>query len=286
MRVEIFISLIIYIEDRLEDEISVNRVVSYSGYSRSAVYNLFVEFCSMSPGVYIRSRKLCRAANLLRLTSMTCIQIAILLGFSTPQSFSREFKRFLGVSPRYYRNSDTWDLSNLVLPIHLRKTMLCENVNYKVISSFDLTLNVIQKKRTEVVLPNRGDNRDLVWLYSIMSIMNGYDYYLASSVEVIPGGVYSFMLNSQIGPAVDKEHKKERGGEIVTVASGMYLKYSFLGTYEEYKELPTNISFFLLPQLGLVRRTGMDIERLVKMGTNSYTVQCEYYMPVSRRGLH
>ena len=65
---------------------------------------------------YIRRRRLCRAAILVRLTSMTMIDIATLLLFDSQQSFCREFKKVFGCSPRQYRRSDCWNLAGICAP--------------------------------------------------------------------------------------------------------------------------------------------------------------------------
>lgn len=50
-------------------------------------------------GEYIRKRRLCRAAILVRLTAKSMLDIALSLHFDSQQSFSREFKKLFGCSP-------------------------------------------------------------------------------------------------------------------------------------------------------------------------------------------
>ncbi|END57144.1 bacterial regulatory helix-turn-helix s, AraC family protein, partial [Escherichia coli p0305293.13] len=41
------------------------------------------------------------------------LDIALSLHFDSQQSFSREFKKLFGCSPREYRHRDYWDLANI-----------------------------------------------------------------------------------------------------------------------------------------------------------------------------
>lgn len=105
-----------WIEANLENRIFIEDIVSFSGFSRRHMYNIFKEHTGLAIGSYIRQRKLCRAAYKLKLTSLSLVQIAFSLEFDSQQSFSREFKKLFNVSPKSYRDSDVWDMPHLRVP--------------------------------------------------------------------------------------------------------------------------------------------------------------------------
>jgi AraC family transcriptional activator of mar-sox-rob regulon len=83
-------------------------------------------------GEYIRKRRLCRAAILVRLTAKSMLDIALSLHFDSQQSFSREFKKLFGCSPREYRHRDYWDLANIFPSFLIRQQQKteCRLINF------------------------------------------------------------------------------------------------------------------------------------------------------------
>lgn len=113
IRQKILQQLLEWIECNLEHPISIEDIAQKSGYSRRNIQLLFRNFMHVPLGEYIRKRRLCRAAILVRLTAKSMLDIALSLHFDSQQSFSREFKKLFGCSPREYRHRDYWDLANI-----------------------------------------------------------------------------------------------------------------------------------------------------------------------------
>jgi AraC-like DNA-binding protein len=66
---------------------------------------LFKKHAQITPHEYIMRLKLNKAANLLLISNFTIKEISEKTGFTDPYHFSRNFKRFHGLSPNYYRNA-------------------------------------------------------------------------------------------------------------------------------------------------------------------------------------
>ncbi len=115
IRQKILQQLLEWIECNLEHPISIEDIAQKSGYSRRNIQLLFRNFMHVPLGEYIRKRRLCRAAILVRLSAKSMLDIALSLHFDSQQSFSREFKKLFGCSPREYRHRDYWDLANIFL---------------------------------------------------------------------------------------------------------------------------------------------------------------------------
>ncbi|MFH7313405.1 helix-turn-helix domain-containing protein [Escherichia coli] len=91
IRQKILQQLLEWIECNLEHPISIEDIAQKSGYSRRNIQLLFRNFMHVPLGEYIRKRRLCRAAILVRLTAKSMLDIALSLHFDSQQSFSREF---------------------------------------------------------------------------------------------------------------------------------------------------------------------------------------------------
>lgn len=77
IRQKILQQLLEWIECNLEHPISIEDIAQKSGYSRRNIQLLFRNFMHVPLGEYIRKRRLCRAAILVRLTAKSMLDIAL-----------------------------------------------------------------------------------------------------------------------------------------------------------------------------------------------------------------
>ena len=92
-----------YIDTRFSSLESVCDVASACGVSARYMSSLFKQYGALTPSHYLMRLKMNKAGNLLRTTDMSVKDIALSVGFDDPYHFSRNFKQFLGQSPRQYR---------------------------------------------------------------------------------------------------------------------------------------------------------------------------------------
>lgn len=88
-----------HIEDNITEEIDIEEIASKAYSSTFHFQRVFGILCGMSPGDYIRMRRLSLAGEELSKGNAKIIDIALKYGYDTPESFSRAFTRFHGVSP-------------------------------------------------------------------------------------------------------------------------------------------------------------------------------------------
>lgn len=96
-----------YIENHLDEEISVAGLASLCGYNSSYFSTVFRNTCGLSPRNYMNSQKISKAKDLLLTTDYSITQISGLLGLQL-HTFSRMFKNAVGISPlQYYSRANS-----------------------------------------------------------------------------------------------------------------------------------------------------------------------------------
>lgn len=102
-KTEVIKSLILWIEEHLDEPLYLDRVAQKSGYSKWYIQRMFKDVTGESTAAYIRSRRLLNAAIALRTTTVKISDIAYHFQFDSQQSFSRTFKKYFHQSPIDYR---------------------------------------------------------------------------------------------------------------------------------------------------------------------------------------
>lgn len=88
-----------YIEEHLTEEIDYEIVAKEASCSSFYLQRIFSILCGMTLGDYIRNRRLTLAGNELSAADDKVIDIALKYGYESPESFTRAFSRFHGVTP-------------------------------------------------------------------------------------------------------------------------------------------------------------------------------------------
>lgn len=89
-----------YMEDNLTEELAVKDIAAQAYVSEFHFQRIFSVLCGFTVGEYIRNRRLTLAAQELSSSSEArVIDIALKYGYDSPDSFSRAFTKFHGISP-------------------------------------------------------------------------------------------------------------------------------------------------------------------------------------------
>ncbi len=93
-----------YIMNHLEEEsLSAECVAAQIPICRKYLLTLFREFCQTTTNDFIMSKRVEQAKRLLQYTAFTVGEVAAACGYKDILTFSRMFKKRVGVSPRTYR---------------------------------------------------------------------------------------------------------------------------------------------------------------------------------------
>ena len=188
-----------YIENNLDEKLDYEEIARQAYSSSYHFMRVFSILCGYTLGDYIRNRRLTLAGTELANSGAKVIDVAVKYGYDSPDSFSRAFNRFHGVSPSVAR------MGGVALRSFSRI-----HLNLSLEGGGSLTYRIEEKeahvftgysKRFEGVPGNRGEQeRDFLMqtrdnqnrlkelsgiateLFTIITNINdeGYDYYIAS----------------------------------------------------------------------------------------------------------
>ena len=97
-------SAILYMQEHINENISLNELSRHYHYSASRFSNLFKIKTGYAPIDYFIQMKMQKASQELDFTDKSVKDVAMSLGFDDPYYFSRRFSKIIGVSPTKYRS--------------------------------------------------------------------------------------------------------------------------------------------------------------------------------------
>ena len=92
-----------YIEQNFQNDISIEDVAAVCGINRSYLGRIFRTSTGHSPQEFLIHYRMTKAAELLKLTTLSIGDIGSAVGYENALHFSRAFKNVYGVSPRTWR---------------------------------------------------------------------------------------------------------------------------------------------------------------------------------------
>ena len=93
------------VDARYAEPITVDDLAAAAGLSRAHFSRMFTRTFGESPRSYLQSRRLERAAALLRHTDRSVADICVMVGLQSVGSFTTSFRRMFGMTPTQYRAS-------------------------------------------------------------------------------------------------------------------------------------------------------------------------------------
>ena len=88
-----------WIKSHLNEPLMLENLASRCGMSVSGFHQHFKEITQLSPLQYQKSLRLMQARQMIKIHGAQISQVAMQVGYESPSQFSREYKRFFGISP-------------------------------------------------------------------------------------------------------------------------------------------------------------------------------------------
>ena len=199
-------AVIDYIENHLDGKLELKTVAEAVHYSKYHLHRLFTDTVGMTIHDYVQRRQLTEAAKLLVFSDQPIIEIALICGYESQQSFSLAFKAMYKSPPAEYREKRCF------YPLQLRFTL------HRSMSAVEFTMQDIR-------LARREDIPD--WMNLMRLVIDGY--------PVMDENDYSAKLEESID---EKRALVLKAGNVLIGA--MAFTYSpgsieFLGVHPQYR---------------------------------------------------
>ncbi len=133
-----------YIEEHLTEELSTSEIAAQAHLSPFHFQRIFSALCGFTVYEYIRMRRLTLAGEELSTSEIKVIDAALKYGYDSPDSFSRAFTKFHGISPSAAKERGAG--LKAFAPLRIKLTLEGGNMtDYKIMEKAEFT--VMGKKR-------------------------------------------------------------------------------------------------------------------------------------------
>lgn len=133
-----------YIEKNITEELTVESIAKQAMISPFYFQKGFAMLCGFTVGEYIRQRRLSLAGSELASVEVKIIDVAMKYGYDSPDSFTKAFTRFHGITPTAVRKEDAMIKS--FAPLKIKFSLEGGYVmDYKIVEKDSFTIIGISK---------------------------------------------------------------------------------------------------------------------------------------------
>ena len=223
--------VVAYINNHLDETLDLKTLANEAALSDFHFHRIFKALKGEAIGGYITRLRLEATARLLRYTALTIEEIAFNIGYETPASLSKAFKKQYGISPTEYRtNKDTYIMKkeiinpNLALKTPKIVTLEPKNLIYVALTGAygSLDYGKAYEQLWAVIKAQK------LFTKGIESICISYD-----DPKITEGS----LQRSDVCLAIHKPATPQDEVSCKTLAGGKYAVFFYQGSYENLSQV-------------------------------------------------
>ena len=223
--------VVAYINNHLDETLDLKTLANEVALSDFHFHRIFKALKGEAIGAYITRLRLEATARLLRYTALTIEEIAFNIGYETPASLSKAFKKQYGISPTEYRtNKDTYIMKkeiinpNLALKAPKIVTLEPKNLIYVALTGAygSLDYGKAYEQLWAVIKAQK------LFTKGIESICISYD-----DPKITEGS----LQRSDVCLAIHKPATPQEEVSCKTLAGGKYAVFFYQGSYENLSQV-------------------------------------------------
>jgi AraC family transcriptional regulator len=267
-----------YIENNLLEELTCEKISSHIHISSYHFQRCFSLLTGMTVGEYIRNRRLSLAGQELAASDEKVIDMALKFGYETPESFTKAFTRFHGITPSQAKieGSELKSFNRLIIKIKLEGGAI---MDYKIVSKKSFCVlaktRLFKSESSFIELPKFWSE-----YYS-----NGYDKKVCGRIGICePEKAGSDEFKYGIGCEYTERSEIPDGFEILTVPENTWAVFKCVGPMPNaMQEVWKRIYGEWLPQAEYDRIQDYDFEVYTDGNNQSKDYVSEIWIPVKKR---
>ncbi|MEN6316609.1 MAG: AraC family transcriptional regulator [Clostridiaceae bacterium] len=268
-----------YIEDNLlNNELNCGEIAEHIYISSFHFQRVFSLLTGMTIGEYIRNRRLSLAGHELAMSNTKVIDIALKYGYDTPESFTKAFARFHGITPNQAKleGSNLKSFNRLVIKIRLEGGNI---MDYRIIKKD--ALKVLAKIRT--FTPENSKNEiPKFWTEYFSDGSSNQVCGMLGICEQVKTGSEEFRYG--IGCECEPGSIIPDGFEMLTIPAYTWAIFKCVGPMPDaIQNMWTRIYSEWLPQAEYELISGYDIELYTDGDTQSKDYVSEIWIPVKKK---
>ena len=223
--------VVAYINNHLDETLDLKTLANEAALSDFHFHRIFKALKGEAIGGYITRLRLEATARLLRYTALTIEEIAFNIGYETPASLSKAFKKQYGISPTEYRtNKDTYimkkEIINLDLALKTPKIVILEPKNLIYVALTGAYGSLDYGKAYEQLWAVIKAQK--LFTKGIESICISYD-----DPKITEGS----LQRSDVCLAIHKPATPQEEVSCKTLAGGKYAVFFYQGSYENLSQV-------------------------------------------------
>ena len=111
-----------YVDEHYKEDIKIEKMAKVCGLSESHFRRIFEESMNMKPADYINMIRIQKACSLIKKEDISMEDVGFRVGYQTPSTFNRNFKKITGMSPYQWKSkSSKWENLQTQFNISARK---------------------------------------------------------------------------------------------------------------------------------------------------------------------
>ena len=223
--------VVAYINNHLDETLDLKTLANEAALSDFHFHRIFKALKGEAIGGYITRLRLEATARLLRYTALTIEEIAFNIGYETPASLSKAFKKQYGISPTEYRtNKDTYimkkEIINPDLALKTPKIVTLEPKNLIYVALIGAYGSLDYGKAYEQLWAVIKAQK--LFTKGIESICISYD-----DPKITEGS----LQRSDVCLAIHKPATPQEEVSCKTLAGGKYAVFFYQGSYENLSQV-------------------------------------------------
>ena len=274
-----------YIEAHLMDEIDPEALARIAGCSEYHFRRIFSFLAGMPLGEYIRKRRLALAAEALASRDAKVVDVAVALGYDSPDAFSRAFQAMHGVAPSQIRKTSALIKAFPPMTFQLKISGGIE-MDYRIVKTDAFNIVGI-KKRIELIYQGVNPQMDSMWalltpevIARLKALSNGQPAgILCVSANFTEGRAEGTLLDQYIGVATTLGTPE--GFAVLPVPAQTWAVFTAIGRFPDaLQDLWARIYAEWFPSSGYEMMDGPEILWNEGPDTSKPDFKSELWIPI------